>query len=167
MMNPEDVMNEKSEKFRYIVEAGKMFLKKETVNDVAEEKEKNDKQELIENTANRVDQNENSNDQTNSGKSEDAVLSESGEYEKEDTERTTEMENGAVEFFSDEEMSESDIDELLQTENFVDKLRSSELRQTVLGEDGRFDLEDVERITESAKSAVKNAVDRLKGLFGS
>ncbi len=44
------------------------------------------------------------------------------------------------------------------------RLKNSEFGKTVLGEDRRFSMEDVERLTESAKDTVKDAVCRLKEL---
>jgi hypothetical protein len=47
----------------------------------------------------------------------------------------------------------------------VEKLKESNLGKSVLGEDGKFDKEDVERLAEGAKEAVKGAVDKVKDLF--
>lgn len=50
------------------------------------------------------------------------------------------------------------------TEGIVDRFKNSEIGKAIFGEDGKFDREDVERLSESAKSAVKDAADKMKGL---
>ncbi len=48
----------------------------------------------------------------------------------------------------------------------VEQFKESKAGKTVLGEDGKFDKEDIERLTEGAKTAVKNAVDKAKEILG-
>lgn len=43
--------------------------------------------------------------------------------------------------------------------------KKSEFGQAILGEDGKFDKEDIDRLTEKAKEAVSEAADKVKGLF--
>lgn len=47
----------------------------------------------------------------------------------------------------------------------ADKAKESKIGKAVLGEDGKFDSEDVERIAEGTKNAVKEAVDKAIELF--
>ena len=47
----------------------------------------------------------------------------------------------------------------------ADKAKESKIGKAVLGEDGKFDGEDVERIAEGTKNAVKEAVDKAIELF--
>lgn len=47
----------------------------------------------------------------------------------------------------------------------ADKAKESKVGKAVLGEDGRFDKEDIERIVEDTKKSAKEAVDKAKKLF--
>ncbi|MBQ3372342.1 MAG: hypothetical protein IJG40_04310 [Oscillospiraceae bacterium] len=49
-------------------------------------------------------------------------------------------------------------------DSLFDKFKNSEVGKVVLGEDGKFDMEDIERLAESAKSAIKDAANKLKDL---
>ena len=49
--------------------------------------------------------------------------------------------------------------------NLTQEAKDSKLGKAVLGDDGKFDKEDVERLTEGAKEAVKDVVDKAKELF--
>jgi len=56
-------------------------------------------------------------------------------------------------------------DDMIAEENtdkgLFGRFRTSELGKTLLGEDGVFNLEDVERLAESAKEAVRNAAESM------
>ena len=68
---------------------------------------------------------------------------------------------------SDDKITNEDkIDEVTKTETFVDKVRNTEIGKMVLGEDGKFDHQDIGRIAESAKSAMKDAANIIKSLLG-
>jgi len=44
--------------------------------------------------------------------------------------------------------------------------KESKLGKAVLGEDGKFDKEDIDRFADGAKAVAKEAVDKVKGLIG-
>ncbi len=48
----------------------------------------------------------------------------------------------------------------------IEQFKGSKTGRTVLGDDGKFDREDVERMSEGTKTAVKDAVDNAKKVFG-
>ena len=48
----------------------------------------------------------------------------------------------------------------------VEKLKDSKLGKNVLGEDGKFDKEDAERIAKKAEETGKKIVDKVKDLIG-
>ena len=45
------------------------------------------------------------------------------------------------------------------------EVKDSKVGKAVFGEDGKFDKGDVERLTEGAKAAVKDAVDKAKRIL--
>lgn len=45
------------------------------------------------------------------------------------------------------------------------EVKDSEVGKTVFGEDGKFDKEDVERLVDGAKAAVKDATEKIKGML--
>ena len=47
----------------------------------------------------------------------------------------------------------------------VEKLKESNLGKNVLGEDGKFDKEDLDRLTAGAKEKAGQAADKVKDLF--
>lgn len=47
----------------------------------------------------------------------------------------------------------------------ADKAKESKIGKAVLGEDGRFDKEDIERFAEDAKKTAKEVADKAKELF--
>ena len=53
----------------------------------------------------------------------------------------------------------------VKVDETVEKIKESDLGKNVLGEDGKFDKEDVDRLAEGAKKTAKEAVDKVKGLF--
>ena len=50
-------------------------------------------------------------------------------------------------------------------ERLKDEVKDSKAAKTVLGEDGKFDKEDVDRLADEAKAAAKGAVDKVKDMF--
>ena len=46
------------------------------------------------------------------------------------------------------------------------EVKASKAGKAVFGEDGKFDKEDVERLTEGAKTAVRDVVDKAKRVLG-
>ena len=50
-------------------------------------------------------------------------------------------------------------------DSLFDKFKNSEVGKVVLGEDGKFDKEDVDRLTASAKDAAENVVNTVKNFF--
>lgn len=65
----------------------------------------------------------------------------------------------------DKVTNENKIDKEKKPETFVDKVRKSEIGKMVFGEDGKFDHRNIEKIAESAKSAVKDVANILKSLL--
>lgn len=69
------------------------------------------------------------------------------------------------EFAETERKAEDNIKFEKNPENLIDMIRHSDIGKAVLGEDGILNTENVGRIAESARSAVKGAADKLKDLF--
>ena len=61
-----------------------------------------------------------------------------------------------------EKVKEMDLVE--SAKGAADKAVTS-LKSTFLGEDGKFDKEDVDRLADEAKAAAKGAVDKVKDMF--
>ena len=76
---------------------------------------------------------------------------------------TEENTNEINEMLEDSHLKEVIIEESAP-DGIFDRFKNSEVGKAVFGEDGKFDMEDVERLAESAKSAVKDAANKLKDL---
>ena len=67
---------------------------------------------------------------------------------------TEENTNEINEMLEDSHLKEVIIEESAP-DGIFDRFKNSEVGKAVFGEDGKFDMEDVERLAESAKSAVR------------
>ena len=47
----------------------------------------------------------------------------------------------------------------------VEKIKRSDLGKTFLGDDGKFDREDIKRLSEEAGSIIKEGMEKVKSLF--
>lgn len=50
-------------------------------------------------------------------------------------------------------------------ERISQEVKDSKVGKAVFGEDGKFDKEDIERLTKEAKAAVEDVVDKAKKIF--
>ncbi len=143
--------------------------KKEMIDGICEEEKKNNEM-MIEESMNDDRTPEAITDEINDSGPDETASNENGKSGMENfdipDESAEESTVSQADNFDSESINEDEIDEGNISESFVDKVRNTELGKKILGEDGKFDHEDIERIAESAKSAVKGAADLFKGLFG-
>ena len=79
-------------------------------------------------------------------------------------------ENGAVEKFKQSGVGQAILGEdgkfdKEDIERMAQNAKDSKLGKAILGEDGKLDKEDFKRISEDAGEAVKGTVDKVKGIF--